>query len=1027
MSASGSSGWRRYNIFISSTFKDMDFERDIIKFRIIPALNRRFRDQRVELQAIDLRLGVNTSDMSEAESERKVLSVCTSCIDSARPFFIGLIGKRYGWIPPMERWQEFTAKLSDEERALLAGTAGCSVTEMEIVYGALSQESFDTSHVLFYLRDDSSYEGLPEDLLPAFCDSDPELLRKLDALKDKVRRLFGALGGEDDRCTPYRLAWRDGHFEGEDFERIVTEQLARQIEQETAREEEAGAASWWAQEKELEESTLLRLLPGSVETYLAPNPDEKKRKQEEDSSDRVAWYVPGMGASTYMAQEYANWDEDADVVRLLAVFGLSEYSNAMRPVLARWIHELAEVTGREEIPDDDQLLGKLPEPDLNALFASLVQEACDADKYIYIYLDDVEALETTASKDLYMPWLDRVADQVNILVNLQDGSEARTKFLSAHEYPARMMVPGIVDSEDAEALISRYEKTYFLELPAAVRKAMLDIADDDKDCLLPIKVHNVFRLFESLTQEDFRRIRSSEDSQIDAINGYLEEIWGEMPDTPYDLMTHMVNNILYNLGLGEQMRQAFWYIAAAPGGLRESDIAHFAGEDWDVVQFYRAMNFLQDFFYEDRTRHLWRAKYITQAEDGLQKRQKEISSYLLTLDPADSMRETMGLYYALAGGDPSHYASYLMEGDYAHGPIMKDLVRIHGPQIRQLYREGWLGSREFEKYCRALDAPQRLQLMIVALTALADLQEERMALAGRMATWLDDIDVAGLSAPDAFSYAGLVCHRPKSIPYLERGLQAARLCVGLEYPDSQHLFSGIAGLLVMAYRKMGLKAKAAALAEEVAGLTALSAKDRFTALQPLLMKAYGRGLFVSRKQTAAALDQFLKEYYVIVDSLEPNDENFTARFWSGGQMNLAFQVIHGMKDYDRLLEELIRFLPSMQLFCCAHNFFSNSEALEMYVKYHSFFVGVEMSLKDRDDEAIQRIGMLAQLAMYEAGERLKEIDPDNVFIKTCRSYFASSRDVISALREQLGVEDVELKDLDELIKEQYESYVSTQN
>ena len=941
MSASGSSGWRRYNIFISSTFKDMDFERDIIKFRIIPALNRRFRDRRVELQAIDLRLGVNTSDMSEAESERKVLSVCTSCIDSARPFFIGLIGKRYGWIPPMERWQEFTAKLSDEERALLAGTAGCSVTEMEIVYGALSQESFDTSHVLFYLRDDSSYEGLPEDWLPAFCDSDPELLRKLDALKDKVRRLFGALGGEDDRCTPYRLAWRDGHFEGEDFERIVTEQLARQIEQETAREEEAGAASWWAQEKELEESTLLRLLPGSVETYLAPNPDEKKRKQEEDSSDRVAWYVPGMGASTYMAQEYANWDEDADVVRLLAVFGLSEYSNAMRPVLARWIHELAEVTGREEIPDDDQLLGKLPEPDLNALFASLVQEACDADKYIYIYLDDVEALETTASKDLYMPWLDRVADQVNILVNLQDGSEARTKFLSAHEYPARMMVPGIVDSEDAEAL--------------------------------------------------------------------------------------MVNNILYNLGLGEQMRQAFWYIAAAPGGLRESDIAHFAGEDWDVVQFYRAMNFLQDFFYEDRTRHLWRAKYITQAEDGLQKRQKEISSYLLTLDPADSMRETMGLYYALAGGDPSHYASYLMEGDYAHGPIMKDLVRIHGPQIRQLYREGWLGSREFEKYCRALDAPQRLQLMIVALTALADLQEERMALAGRMATWLDDIDVAGLSAPDAFSYAGLVCHRPKSIPYLERGLQAARLCVGLDYPDSQHLFSGIAGLLVMAYRKMGLKAKAAALAEEVAGLTALSAKDRFTALQPLLMKAYGRGLFVSRKQTAAALDQFLKEYYVIVDSLEPNDENYIARFWSGGQMNLAFQVIHGMKDYDRLLEELIRFLPSMQLFCCAHNFFSNSEALEMYVKYHSFFVGVEMSLKDRDDEAIQRIGMLAQLAMYEAGERLKEIDPDNVFIKTCRSYFASSRDVISALREQLGVEDVELKDLDELIKEQYESYVSTQN
>ena len=88
---------------------------------------------------------------------------------------------------------------------------------------------------------------------------------------------------------------------------------------------------------------------------------------------------------------------------------------------------------------------------------------------------------------------------------------------------------------------------------------------------------------------------------------------------------------------------------------------------------------------------------------------------------------------------------------------------------------------------------------------------------------------------------------------------------------------------------------------------------------------------------------------------------------------------------------------------------------------------LRISLTIDDDEAVRRIGMLGQLAMFEAGERLKEIDPDNVFIKTCRSYFASSWDVISALREQLGVEDVELKDLDELIKEQYESYVSTQN
>ena len=1008
----------------------MDFERDVIKFRVIPALNRRFRDRRVELQAIDLRLGVNTSDMTEEESERKVLSVCTSCIDSARPFFIGLIGRRYGWVPPVERWQEFMAGLSDEEKEMLKDTAGCSVTEMEIVYGALSQGSFDSSHVLFYLRDDASYDGIPEALKPTFCDADPENLRKLGALKERVQTLFGERGGEDDRCSPYRLVWKDGRFCSDEFEALVTEQLARQIELETRQEEEAGSATWWMQEKELEESTLLRLLPGSVETELARDPDEKKKKKEKDPVDRVVWYVQGLGASTHMAQEYADWGQDADVVRLLAVFGLSEYSNAMRPVLTRWIHELALVAGREDLPDDELMLGKLPEPELNALFASLVQDVRDAGKYIYLFLDDVEALETTAPKDLFMPWLDRVADQVNLLVNLQDGSEAREKFLTAHKYPALMMIPGIQDSEDAEVLISRYEQTYFLELPASIRKAMLDTADDEKESLLPIKVHNVFRLFESLTLEDFKRIRSVEGSQIDAINGYLEDIWREMPDSAYDLMTFMVNNIAGNLGLGDRMIQSLWFVAAAPGGLRESDIAHFAGDDWDMVQFYRSMDFLHDFFYEDRARHLWRAKYITTEEDGLRERQEALSGYLLTLDKEDSLRETMGLYYALAGGNPSHFASYMVEGDYLHGQQMKDLVRFHGPQIRQLSREGWLGGDAFETYCKALDVPQRLQLMLDAITALADLQEERMALGRRMAMWLDDVDAASLSAPDAFTYASLVCHRPDSIPHLEKGLEAIRRCADTDYPSARQLFSGVAGLLVGAYRKKGLKAKADALAEEVVGQAKRSAKDRFVALQPLLMQATARGVFASRKKSLAALDRFLEEYYAIVDSLEPGDENFVARFNSGGQMINAFYTLLGMKEFDRLLEELIRFLPSMQLFCSAPSFFSNPEALELYVQYHQLYQGVTYNLRDRGgarNEAIQQIGMLATLAVYEAGERLKEIDPDNALVKLLRSRLASSRDTIPMLREELGAEDVELRDLDELINEQYESYVSTQN
>ena len=1020
--------WRRYNIFLSSTFKDMDYERDVIKFRIIPALNRRFRDRRVELQAIDLRLGVNTANLSEAESERKVLSVCTSCIDSARPFFIGLIGRRYGWIPPVERWKEFLAGLDEEERELLADAAGCSVTEMEILYGALSQGSFDTSHVLFYLRDDASYEGLPDALLPTYCDTDPENLRKLEALKEKVQERFGQYGGADDRCTPYCLVWKDGRFSSEDFEALVTEQIARQIELETAREEQAGTATWWAQEKELEESTLLRLLPGSIEMDLMDDDDEDDDDEEEDddSSDAAVWYVPGFGASTHMAQEYRAWDGDPDVVRLLAVFGLSEYSNAMRPVLVRWIHELAEAAGRKDLPEDALLLGKMPEPEIGDLFASLVEEVRGKDKYVYVYLDDVEALEVTAPKDLYMPWLDRVEDEVNVLVNLQDGSEARDKFLEAHPDLSRKMTPLVMDEEDAETFIARYERNYYLELPARVRKDMIRTVRKKDGVFIPLKVHSVFRLFEALTQEDFSEIRGRKGSQIDAINGYLSEIWEEMPDSPYDLMTFMVNNIAKNLGIGEKLRNAIWKIAAAPSGLREADVSFFAAEDWDVVQFYRAMNFLYDFFYEDRVRHLWRAKYLTTPEDGLQNNQRKISEYLLTLDKGDFLRETMGLYYALGGGEPSHFIPYLVEGDYLHGQQMKNIIPILGPQVRLLAREGFFDKPGFESYCRALEVPHRLQLMIDIFTGLAELLEIRLRLLPRMADWLDDVDIDTLSDVDAFACASIMGGRQDSVPMLEKALAAARRSESLGFPTASQLVSGLSGLLVTAYQKRGQRAKAEALTKEVSGHSAPTAIERFAALQPLLSQASHRGLLASRKKASAALDRFFTEYYAIVDSLEPNQEGIQARYWSGMQVIAALSVLAQDREMQRLLDELMRFLPSMRHFCRAEGYFRNSEALQLFLYYHAMLMDAAFALAGEPESPgegespLQRIGEIAVLATTESAALLKEVDPDFPFDKALRSHRGLFRGNVDGLRELLGLEDVDIADLDDIIQKEYD-------
>ena len=108
--------FRRYNVFISSTFKDMDFERDIIKFKIIPRINQELKNYNVELTAIDLRVGINTKNLSEVKATQKILDICAQSIDNSRPFFIGLIGARYGWIPSNEEWNKFISRLPTEHQ-----------------------------------------------------------------------------------------------------------------------------------------------------------------------------------------------------------------------------------------------------------------------------------------------------------------------------------------------------------------------------------------------------------------------------------------------------------------------------------------------------------------------------------------------------------------------------------------------------------------------------------------------------------------------------------------------------------------------------------------------------------------------------------------------------------------------------------------------------------------------------------------------------------------------------------------------
>lgn len=132
-------------VFISSTFKDMQFERDKLNTYVVPLINDRISQYGEQTYFGDLRWGVDTSNLSDIESSKKVLDVCLDEIDNCKPYMIVLIGERYGWIPAQELIKEASVTKGIEIKEDI------SVTQLEIEYGALLNPDYE-GRILFYFR-----------------------------------------------------------------------------------------------------------------------------------------------------------------------------------------------------------------------------------------------------------------------------------------------------------------------------------------------------------------------------------------------------------------------------------------------------------------------------------------------------------------------------------------------------------------------------------------------------------------------------------------------------------------------------------------------------------------------------------------------------------------------------------------------------------------------------------------------------------------------------------------------------------
>lgn len=148
--------WLTRPLFISSTFKDVQAERDALRDRVFPELDEKLKSYQRRLEPIDLRWGVETTNaMQQEEKENLVLSVCLDEIERCRPFLIVILGDRYGWTPEAERMRKainakkFATTVKDK-----------SVTALEIEYGVLASPD-QQKRSFFYFRTIDNYADMP--------------------------------------------------------------------------------------------------------------------------------------------------------------------------------------------------------------------------------------------------------------------------------------------------------------------------------------------------------------------------------------------------------------------------------------------------------------------------------------------------------------------------------------------------------------------------------------------------------------------------------------------------------------------------------------------------------------------------------------------------------------------------------------------------------------------------------------------------------------------------------------------------
>lgn len=270
--------------FISSTFKDMAGERELLHQKVIPRVNEYARKMGEYIECTDLRWGVDTDHMG------KILEVCLSQIKAPCNYnIIVFTGENYGSIPyeqklMRQQWKKETGAHNLKNYAF-------SVTGLELEYGIFTNHGDRAIKIALFRKEDESYTGA---------------YKREQRAKKKQAKLLDRLKNKSGICKiEYSAKWNGEKSVCLDkMAEDLVNNMIRLIEERHAAKEELN----WVEETLVETDALISQLTHHFQGRDALRNEMKKMIDDNSIQTILIYGESASGKSSIMSKVYSEID-----------------------------------------------------------------------------------------------------------------------------------------------------------------------------------------------------------------------------------------------------------------------------------------------------------------------------------------------------------------------------------------------------------------------------------------------------------------------------------------------------------------------------------------------------------------------------------------------------------------------------------------------------------------------------------------------------------------------------------------------